>query len=87
MEPDDIVEFTEHAKEAIKERKIEYHWIQQTLNEPELRTQDPNDSQVERFFQKIPENGNRVLRVAVNTNAWPWKVVSVFFDRTMKGKL
>ena len=52
-----------------------------------LRTADPNDPEVERFFRRIPEHGNRVLRVAVNTRVAPWRVVSVFFDRSMRGEL
>ena len=42
---------------------------------------------VERLYRKIPEFGGRVLRVAVNTTVEPNRVVSVFFDRQMKGKL
>ncbi len=87
MEPNVEVEFTEHAKEAIQQREIHYQWINQTLAQPELRMEDPNDPTVERFFRTIPDYGNRILRVAVNTKSWPWRVVSVFFDRTMKGKL
>ena len=54
---------------------------------PALRVPDPNDAQVERFFRHIPEQDNRILRVAVNTHVTPWRVVSVFFDRSMRGKL
>ena len=39
------------------------------------------------FVLNIKERGNRILRVAVNTRVAPWRVVSVFFDRNMKGKL
>jgi hypothetical protein len=42
---------------------------------------------VERLYRKIPEFGGRVLRVAVNTTVEPNRVVSVFFNRQMKGKL
>jgi len=42
---------------------------------------------VERRFRKIPECEGRVLRVAVNVTVTPNRVVSVFFDRAMKGKL
>ena len=49
--------------------------------------QDPDDATVERRFRRIPEFGGRVLRVAVNTTVEPNRVVSVFFDRKMKGKL
>jgi hypothetical protein len=38
-------------------------------------------------LRSIPEFGGRVLRVAVNTAVEPNRVVSVFFDRKMKGKL
>ena len=52
-----------------------------------LRVPDLNDFEIERFYCKIPEKGGRVLRVAVNIRVAPWRVVSAFFDRTMKGKL
>ena len=52
-----------------------------------MRVPDPNDPEVERFFRPVPEYGDRVLRVVVNTSVVPWRVVSVFFDRTMKAKL
>jgi hypothetical protein len=35
----------------------------------------------------IPEHLNRVLRVVVNTTVVRERVASVYFDRTMKGKL
>ena len=57
------------------------------VGEPELRMSDPNDLEVERFHRRIPEHGNRVLRVAVNTKVAPWRVVTVFFDRSMRGEL
>ena len=36
---------------------------------------------------RFPEHGDRVLRVVVNTSVVPERVVSVYFDRAMKGKL
>ena len=69
------------------EREIAIAWVEQTLAAPELRLPDPDDAAVERFYRKIPEFGGRVLRVAVNTTVEPNRVVSVFFDRQMKGKL
>jgi hypothetical protein len=73
------IEFTEHATIAIQERKITLRWINQALEHPELRIEDPNDPTVERFYRKVPEFGNRVNRVVVNTKCWSWRVVSVFF--------
>ena len=83
MKPD----YTKHARDVIAERGIHLAWVEATLREPQLREPDPNDPMVERFYRRIPDYGNRVLRVAVNTQVAPWRIVSVFFDRTMKGKL
>ena len=66
---------------------IPQEWVELAVAEPALRTADPNDSKVERFFRAIPEHGDRILRVAVNTRVAPWRVVSVFFDRSMRGEL
>ena len=81
------LELTGHAIRMMAERKISAGWIQQVIAAPALRVPDPDDPEIERFFRIIPENGNRVLRVAVNTRATPWRIVSVFFDRGMKGAL
>ena len=81
------LEFTKHALHAMKERAIPMEWVEWVIAEPALRERDLDDPEVERFFRRIPEQGERVLRVAVNTRVAPWRVVSVFFDRNMKGKL
>ena len=53
---------------------------------PDWTEPDPHDPQVVRYFRAIPEFGGRVLRVVVNVAVEPRRVVSVFFDRTQKGK-
>ena len=80
-------ELTQHAKRAMMEREIAIEWVERTLAAPDLRAPDPDDADVERLYRKIPEFGGRVLRVAVNTTVEPNRVVSVFFDRQMKGQL
>ena len=81
------LEFTKHAIQVMAERGIPVEWVARAIAEPALRVPDPNDPQVERFFRRIPEQDDRILRVAVNTHVAPWRVVSVFFDRNMRGKL
>ena len=81
------LEFTKHAIRVLAERTIPREWVERTVREPELRHPDPNDPLVEQFFRRIPENGGRTLRVAVNTRVAPWRVVSVFFDRSKREKL
>ncbi len=80
-------QMTKHARMALEEREILIEWMERAMTAPELITPDPEDATVERRFRRIPEFGGRVLRVAVNTAVEPERVVSVFFDRTMKGKL
>jgi hypothetical protein len=80
-------ELTKHAQKVLAEREIAVEWMERTLNEPELRLPDADDPKVERRYRRIPEFGGRVLRVAVNSGVEPNRVVSVFSDRTMKGKL
>lgn len=67
----------------------EYPWsgLSGRLANPPLRVPDPNDPEPEWFFCVIPEYGDRVLRVVVNTRVATWRVVSVFFDRGVKGEL
>ena len=81
------LDYTRHAVHAMEERMILKEWVESTVGQPALRTPDPHDPEVERFFRRIPERGDRVLRVAVNTQVVPWSVVSVFFDRSMRGEL
>ena len=81
------LEFSSHAMDVMVERGIPVEWVERTVAEPGLRAPDAHDPSVDRFFRSIPEYEDRVLRVAINTRVVPWRVVSVFFDRSMRGKL
>lgn len=76
------LEYTRHAVLVMEQRMIRKEWVELAVAEPAFRTRDLNDPEVERFFRRIPEQGDRLLRVAVNTNVAPWRVVTVFFDRS-----
>jgi len=78
---------TEHAKKVLEEREIPLEWLERALNEPALCQPDPDDASLERRYRSIPEFGGRVLRVVVDPSVEPVRVVSVFFDRSMRGKL
>ena len=81
------LEYTLHALHVMEERGIPAEWVERVVTAPQQRTRDPHDESVERFFLRIPERGGKVLRVAVNTESDPWRVVSTFFDRSMRGQL
>ncbi len=82
-----VLTYTLHARHVMEERGISSEWVERAVAEPERRMRDPHDETVERFYIRVPECDGRVLRVAVNTGTNPWRVVSTFFDRSMRGKL
>ena len=78
---------TEHARKVLVEREIPLEWLERVRREPALREADPDDVSLERWYRPIPESDGRVLRAVVNISVEPVRVVSVFFDRSMRGKL
>ncbi|NBV86585.1 MAG: DUF4258 domain-containing protein [Verrucomicrobia bacterium] len=79
-------QLSKHAAKVLEERQISIAWLEQTLSFSEPTLPDPYDTEVERCSRKIPECEGQV-RVAVNVTVTPNRVVSVFFDRAMKGRL
>ena len=71
----------------MEERNIQAKWVEETIAGPALRASDPDDAELERFYKRIPEYGNRVLRAVVNTRESPWRVVSAFFDSGMRNRI
>ena len=78
---------SQHATTATKERGIEHEWIRRTLDAPELVQPHESDPSLQYAFRRIPEFGNRVLRVVYNPSTTPHHVITVYFDRTMKDAL
>lgn len=80
-------EFTKHARQVIQERKIKPDWIALALSKPEKIEQDSTDQELEHALARIPEFGNRVLRVIYNKTEKPIRIITVYFDRMMRGEL
>lgn len=80
-------DLTQHARDMLQEREIRESWIKEVLTSPARRERDPLDKDLEHYLGKISQYGNRVLRVIINRENRPVRVVTAFFDRTMKGKL
>lgn len=80
-------ELTRHARDVIVERQIPVDWLERVLASPVVIEASATDPELENRFAAIPEFGNWILRVVVNTRVVPERVVSVYFDRKMKGKL
>ncbi len=81
------LDYSEHARVAMARRAVPVEWVERTVTNPGLRVRDPDGPELERFFRNIPEFGGRVLRAVVNTTLARWRVVSVYFDRGMRGAL
>lgn len=78
---------TQHARDALAKRKIDVEWLERTLARPQIIEQDKTDPALEHRLASIPEHGDRVLRIIVNKFESPIRVVTLFFDRKMRGRL
>lgn len=72
---------TQHAQDAVDERKIDPAWIERAARAPDWMSPDPRRDGVERRFRAIPEYGSRVLRVVCYETALEIRILTVFFDR------
>ena len=78
---------SKHAEVSAEEREIPLEWIRSALEQPDHRQTDRREEGVELFYAKIAAHGNCVLKVVVNVQVDPWRVMSVYFDRSMKERL
>lgn len=78
---------TRHAQDVLEEREIPVDWLERVLSAPQRIEPDPDDPALEHRLGRIAEHGNRVLRVVVNKTVRPARVVTLYFDRTMRNKL
>jgi ribonuclease PH len=76
------IEFSIHARDMLKERSIPEEWVMQTVNNPDR--QETMADGTTHYIKAIPEFGGRSLRVVMNLEAIPNRVVTVFFDRRLR---
>ena len=81
-------ELTEHAKESLRKRSvIRLEWLERVLAQPAKVEPDRVDPLLQHRLGPVDEFGGRVLRVVVNPSHTPVSVITVYFDRRMRGKL
>ena len=78
---------TKHAKDVLAKWRISLEWVERVLGQPERVQADENDGELEHRLVRIPEYGNRVLRVIVNRMTNPEKIVTFYFDRNVRDRL
>jgi hypothetical protein len=75
---------TAHAQTVITERGIRREWIESAVNFPESELPDRSDPTLIHAIRTVPEFGNRKLRVIVDKTTKPFRVVTAYFDRTLR---
>jgi len=80
-------ELSHHAAQRMHQRKIQAAWIELTLAEPDRHENDLVDPTIRHALKRIGEIDDRILRVIYDPKCDPIRVISVYFDRGMKGKL
>ena len=77
------IAFSKHARDMLEERHIREEWVLLTLSSPD-KSEKRNEDNSWHYTKSIPEKGNRVLRVVINQEVMPYRVVTVFFDRRLR---
>ena len=78
---------TRHARLTISARNIDMSWIERVLECPQSTVPDRADRALSHALGRIPEHGNRVLRVIYNHAEQPPVIVTAYFDRSMRDAL
>jgi len=79
-------ELSAHAVSVITERQIEIAWVDRVLENPDWMEPAKFDSELTSALGRIAERDDRVLRVVYNGNVDPPRIVTVYFDRGLRGK-
>ncbi len=77
-------ELSVHARHQMQERNILGLWIEETLADPEKLLLLADSHGNTHYLRRIQDFGARWLRVVVNPNLDPKRIVTIFFDRRVK---
>ena len=70
-----------HARLRMQQHLIVQAWVETTIEQPGHVEPCPRDPVLMRAWRRIPQHGNRVLRVVYRPSGADAVVISVFFDR------
>ncbi len=80
-------ELSRHAHTALIERGIPQEWLERALHTPTRVEPDKYDPELLHHLITIPDHGGRILRVVLHNQVAPCRIVPLYFDRKLKGKL
>jgi len=75
-------EFSEHACDMLRERNIREDWVKLAIEDHERR--ELMDDGTVHYMKAIDQYGGRFLRVVVNPDVSPQRIVTVFFGRRIR---
>ena len=74
---------TAHFIDMLRERFVSREWVERVIRSPD-RIEEHDDG-TRHFIKRMPEQGDRWLRVVVSIREDPNRFVTVFFDRRLRG--
>jgi hypothetical protein len=78
---------TLHAESVMMERGIPTEWVRRILAKPTRLERDRFDPQLQHALGRISEHGDRVLRIVYDPSIAPIRVVTAYFDRSLRNRL
>jgi hypothetical protein len=72
---------TQHATDALAKRPIPLAWMEQVITSPDWTEPDAIDKNLEHRLVRISDFQKRVLRVNVDPQVTPLRIITVYFDR------
>ncbi len=73
--------FSEHAQHMLREPDIQERWVRAAPGQPD-KTERQEDGTTH-YIKAIKEYGGRHLRVVLNPDSNPPRIVTLFFDRRL----
>jgi len=74
-------EFSEHAYHTLKERNIREAWVKLVMRDPEKK--ELREDGTVHYIRAIEEYEGRYLRIVVDPDVKPLRIVTLFFDRRL----
>ncbi|HYF85871.1 DUF4258 domain-containing protein [Azospirillum sp.] len=79
-----MIGFTAHARLTIQERGLALEWVERAILDADRIETDPSGPEVCRSFKRIPEAGDRIIRVVHRRDGADILVITAFLDRGAK---
>lgn len=81
-----LLVLTRHVEIRMRERDLQFSWIEQAARQPLWTEAEPNDPTAERRFAAIDEFGGRILRVVCVETDTAIRVITATFDGNARRK-